>query len=586
MTGPSCAGATFRGALGHGRRSPLKWSGLGACALGPVVLLGAVAGPGLPEARAGASPPARPAPPNIVLILADDLGYGDVRCNNPQGKIATPEMDRLAAQGMRFTDAHSSSSVCTPTRYSLLTGRYCWRTRLARGVLGGLSPPLIEPGRLTLPQLLLQHGYRTACVGKWHLGMRWAGKAGAAPFSDTIERGPEGWQVDYTQPIAAGPNTAGFEYYFGISASLDMVPYTFIENERVVALPTVEKAFAMMPGKPARTRPGPGAADFEATAVLPTLTRQAIEYIRRHAADARQGKPFFLYLALASPHTPIAPSPAWQGRSGLNPYADFVMETDACVGQVLAALEAEGLAGDTLVMVSSDNGCSPQADFAALLAKGHHPSYVFRGAKADIFEGGHRVPLLVRWPGRVAAGSTCDQLVGLVDVLASCADLLGARLPDNAGEDSVSFLPALLGTARGPLREALVHHSINGSFAIRQGRWKLALCPDSGGWSAPRPGTAQARHLPPVQLYDLAADVGERTNLQGRHPEVVARLRQLLAKYVAQGRSTPGRPQPNDRDIPIPAVGASPPAGRGLAALATTDRGRPAKNEPADLARR
>ena len=544
-----CAETAFGWGTCRGWSFLLRLNGLAACALGPMVLFAAIAGLGLRESRGAPALASNPLRPNIVLILADDLGYGDVRCNNPEGKIPTPHMDRLAAEGMRFTDAHSSSSVCTPTRYSLLTGRYCWRTRLASGVLGGLSPPLIEPGRLTVAQLLRQHGYRTACLGKWHLGMRWTVKAGASPFGDTIERGPEGWRVDYTQPVAAGPNAAGFEYYFGISASLDMVPYTFIENDRVTALPTVEKAFAMMPGKPARTRPGPGAADFEAADVLPTLARKAVEYIRCHASDARQGKPFFLYLALASPHTPIAPSPAWQGRSGLNPYADFVMETDACVGQVLAALEAERLSGNTLVMMTSDNGCSPQADFPALLAKGHNPSYVFRGAKADIFEGGHRVPLLVRWPGRVAPGSTCDQLVGLVDVLATCADLLGVRLPDNAGEDSVSFLPALVGTAQGPLREALVHHSINGSFAIRQGRWKLALCPDSGGWSAPRPGSAEARRLPPVQLYDLAADVGERTNLQDRHPEVVARLQRLLEKYVAEGRSTPGLPQPNDRDI-------------------------------------
>lgn len=517
----------------------------------------ALLGLDLVVARGAAAPSARSLRPNIVLILADDLGYGDVRCNNPQGKISTPAMDRLATEGMRFTDAHSSSSVCTPTRYSLLTGRYCWRSRLASGVLGGLSPPLIEAGRLTLAELLRQQGYRTACFGKWHLGMHWAGKPGAQPFGDGIERGPEGWQVDYSQPITRGPASVGFEHYFGISASLDMVPYTFIENDRVTALPTVEKAFPLMPGKPPRTRPGPGAPEFEAVDVLPTLTRKTIEYIRQHAADARQGKPFFVYLALASPHTPIAPSPAWQGKSGLNPYADFVMETDACVGQVLGVLQTEHLAENTLVLVTSDNGCSPQADFPTLFAKGHHPSYVFRGAKADIFEGGHRVPLLVRWPGHVPAGSTCDQLVGLVDVLATCADLLGARLPDSAAEDSVSFLPALLGTAARPLREALVHHSINGSFAIRQGRWKLALCPDSGGWSAPRPGSAEARKLPPVQLYDLSADIGETTNLQDKHPEVVAQLRRLLEKYVAEGRSTPGTAQRNDREVRIdqPAAG-------------------------------
>ena len=301
--------------------------------------------------------------PNIVFILCDDLGYGDVACNNPQGKIPTPRVDRLASEGMRFTDAHTTSSVCTPTRYGVLTGRYNWRSRLQSGVLGGLSPRLIEPGRLTVASMLDQNGYHTACIGKWHLGMKWPLKSGAEGFGDRIEKGPEGWNVDYTKAITEGPNSVGFDYYFGIAASLDMVPYTFIENDRVTAVPTVDKAFAMMPGKGGMTRRGPGAAEFEAVHVLPTLTRKAVEYITRRTAPDADGKPFFLYLPYASPHTPIAPSPEWQGRSGLNPYADFVMQTDACVGEVLDALAARGAADNTLVIFTSDNGCSPQADF-------------------------------------------------------------------------------------------------------------------------------------------------------------------------------------------------------------------------------
>jgi arylsulfatase A-like enzyme len=379
--------------------------------------------------------------------------------------------------------------------------------------------------------------------------MQWARKPGTPEFDDRIEKGPEGWNVDFTSPIAHGPNSVGFDYYFGISASLDMVPYTYIENDRVTVRPTVDKSFAMMPGKKPQTRRGPAASAFEAVDVLPTLTRKVVEYIGAQAAAARAGRPFFLYLPLNAPHTPIAPTPEWQGRSGLNPYGDFVMEVDACTGAVLAALEKEGLAGNTLLFFTSDNGCSPQADFPALLAKGHNPSYVLRGHKADIWDGGHRVPFIVRWPGKVAAGSTSDQLASLVDFTATAAAVLGAKLPASAAEDSVSLLPVLLGTARGPVREALVHHSIEGKFSIRQGVWKLELCPGSGGWSAPRDPAALRQGLPKIQLYDMTADISERRNLQAERPEVVARLLALLQRYVAEGRSTPGAAQQND--VPI-----------------------------------
>jgi arylsulfatase A-like enzyme len=488
--------------------------------------------------------------PNIVYILADDLGYGDVQCLNPAGKIATPNLDRLAAAGMVFTDAHSGSAVCTPTRYSILTGRYSWRSRLQSGVLGGCSPRLIEAGRLTVAELLRRAGYRTTAIGKWHLGMDWALKPGKPRFTDAIEKGADGWNVDFTRPIAGGPTAVGFDEYFGISGSLDMVPYTFIEDDRVAAIPTVDKEFLMMHGRPGKaTRKGPAAADFEAGDVLPALAERAVSTIRRRADDAKAGRPFFLYLALAAPHTPIAPLKPWLGKSGLNPYADFVMQVDAAVGEVLGALDREGLAGDTLVVFTSDNGCSPEAKFDELRARGHDPSCGVRGHKADIFEGGHRVPFVARWPGVVAPHARSDQLIGLMDFMATCAEILGERLPDDAGEDSVSILPALQGKDRGPLRESLVHHSINGSFAIRQGDWKLALCADSGGWSAPRPGTEDAQGLPPVQLYNLATDPVERHNIQDQHPDVVVRLTGLLEKIVADGRSTPGRKQENDGKI-------------------------------------
>ncbi len=448
--------------------------------------------------------------PNIVYILCDDLGYGDVKClGGDRSKIATPNIDRLASQGMVFTEAHSSSAVCTPTRYGILTGRYNWRSRLQRGVLAGYSPPLIAANRLTVPALLKQNGYATACLGKWHLGM---------DLSKTT----------MMEKIGDGPTTRGFDYYFGISASLDMPPFAFIENDRFTEAPTTVKTFK---------RQGAAAPGFEAVDVVPTLTRKAVEYIGQHA---KAGNPFFLYLALTSPHTPLVPTKEWQGKSSLGEYGDFVMETDWSLGQVLEAIDRAGIAANTLVIFTSDNGCAPYIGVAGLETKGHFPSELRRGYKSDIWDGGHRIPFIARWPGKVKAGSRSDQLICLTDLMATCAAMLGAKLPDDAGEDSVSILPALLGTATGPLREAVVHHSIKGNFAIRQGQWKLELCANSGGWG--KGGVTDA----PGQLYDMSKDVGERTNEYNEHPEIVSRLTKLLEKYVADGRSTPGPAEKND----------------------------------------
>jgi len=498
------------------------------------VLVGSI--PGSPGFRPASEAADRP---NIVYVLADDLGYGDVNALNGHGKIATPNMDRLAAEGMAFTDAHGSASICTPTRYSILTGRYNWRSRLQSGVLAGTAPHLIDPARLTVPALLKQHGYDTAAIGKWHLGMDWVPTDSSAKRFDDVGHSAEVWDVDYTKLITNGPNAVGFDYYFGIAASLDMPPFTFIENDHVTALPTVEKQWGR--------RKGPGAPDFEAVDVLPTLVRKAVSYLDQHAQGAR----FFLYLPLTSPHTPLVPSPEWQGKSGINAYADFVMETDWALGEVLDALDRDGLTHDTLVIFTSDNGASPAAKFKELAARGHNPSYVFRGRKSDIWDGGHHIPFLVRWPGRVHAGSKSSEIVGLGDLMATCADILGVSLPDDAAEDSVSILPALLGRPEQPLHEAMVHHSLTGRFSIRQGHWKLELCPGSGGLSAPRDQAAASRGLPAVQLYDMATDVGERRNVQAAHPDVVERLTQLLERYVATGRSTPGTSQHNDVTVDV-----------------------------------
>jgi arylsulfatase A-like enzyme len=475
--------------------------------------------------------------PNIVVFLADDLGYADTAVYG--GKIATPHIDALARAGMRFTDAHTTSSVCTPTRYGFLTGRYNWRSRLKSGVLGGLSPRLIEPDRMTIASFLQARGYHTACVGKWHLGMDWQIKPGRQINPLGIESRDQVFNVDYDQPITGGPTSVGFDYFFGISASLDMVPYTFIENDSVVASPTDDRDFLMMHGRPrgGKTRQGPAAPDFDAADVLPTITRKSVAYIDERARNERQ-VPFFLYVPFASPHTPISPTPRWQGESGINPYADFVMQTDAAVGEILDALRRNSLAENTLVIFTSDNGCSPQAMFDELAEKGHHPSGPLRGHKADLFEGGHRVPFIVRYPGVVAPDTVTDKLVCLADVMATVAELTGEPLPDDAGEDSISLLAVLRGDPDSPkARDHLVSHSINGSFAIRRGDWKLLLCPDSGGWSDPKPNSAEAAALPPSQLYNLADDLGERTNRVATEPQIAAELSELLDRLISSSRS-------------------------------------------------
>ncbi|MDD4098838.1 MAG: arylsulfatase, partial [Lentisphaeria bacterium] len=469
--------------------------------------------------------------PNIVYILADDMGYGDISAFNPQAAFRTPRLDQLAAEGMMFGDAHASSAVCTPSRYSILTGRYNWRSSLKQGVTMGYSESVLEPGRLTVAAWLRQRGYRTGCIGKWHLGWTWARLAGTG-------------EVDFTAPIRQGPLQAGFESFFGISASLDMPPYVYVEGDRATAIP--DRRIAGNTGKLA-FREGVIAPDFHPETVLPTLERKAIDFIQRQSRDAR---PFFLYLPLTAPHTPILPGIAYRGKSGTNAYGDFCLQVDDVVGHVMDALATQGLAENTIVVFTSDNGCSPQADFAELARCRHFPSHIFRGMKADIYEGGHRIPLIVRWPDGITAGTASDETVCLADFFATCADLLGEALPDNAAEDSISNLPAWRGKALDKrLREATVHSSIDGSLSIRQGRWKLEMCPGSGGWSAPKPGEEQPG-WPACQLYDLTEDAGEQRNLIGEHPEKARELQNLLTDYVRRGRSTPGPEQPNTGAFP------------------------------------
>ena len=454
--------------------------------------------------------------PNVVVILADDMGSGDLGCYGAT-QTNTPYLDRLATEGMRFTDAHSPSAVCTPTRYGLLTGRYSWRTRLKQGVLVGDSPALIEEGRLTLAGLLKSKGYATAAIGKWHLGL-----------------GSEA-KTDFAKLLRPGPLTAGFDSFFGIPASLDMVPYVYVENERVLALPTAqsEKSPKSNYFDGVFWREGPAAPGFRHQDVLPELTQRAVQFVKAQSAQ----RPFFLYFALTSPHTPWVPTNEFQGKSPLGEYGDFLTQTDAAVGRVLNALKEMKLADSTLVVFTSDNGAIPlPAQFAAT---GHRPNGTWRGQKSDIWEAGHRVPFLVRWLGQTPAGSICAETICHTDLLATLAAIVGESLPEDAGEDSFNILPLLLGKSTDtPVREATVHHSGDGVFALRQGKWKAILHLGSGGFSQPKREPAVPGG-PTGQLYDLKDDPGETRNLWLEQPEIVERLSELLDRYQSEGRSRP-----------------------------------------------
>lgn len=467
--------------------------------------------------------------PNIVFIFADDMGYGDVSALNENSKIQTTNIDHIASEGVTFTDAHSSSSVSTPSRYSLLTGRYNWRSDLKSGVLMGYNKALISPDRRTIASVLRDQGYQTACIGKWHLGWDW----------NNIEAGKD--SVDFSKPITNGPTTRGFDYFYGIIASLDMAPYVYVENDMPTALPDRETVNDGMK----YWRKGPTASDFDHEQTLPNFINRAVDYIHD---KSKEDKPFYLYLPLPAPHTPILPIKEYQGKSGLNPYGDFVLMVDDMVGKVMKALKEAGVEDNTIIVFSTDNGCSPQAKFDELQAKGHYPSYIYRGHKADLFDGGHRIPCVVRWPARVKP-HVVDQTVCLTDFFATFAAVADYQLRDSEGEDSYNILPLLLNEKEGEvIREATVHHSINGDFTIRKGEWKLLLSPGSGGWSFPKPGTDDEviKTLPSVQLYNMQSDPAEKNNVYAEHPEVVKELKDLMIKYVKEGRSTPGTPQKND----------------------------------------
>ena len=484
----------------------------------------------LQTAGAATGRAAEPKRPNVIVILADDMGLDSVSAFNDELGLETPSIDRLVREGMSFTDAHSTSGVCSPTRYSVLTGRYSWRSRLKRGIVGKWERPLIKDDRLTLPEMFRQQGYDTACIGKWHLGWHWPKRGGG-----TTEKLDE---IDFTRPIRGGPCDHGFDEYFGDDVP-NWPPYAWRENDRLLGALTAQMKAGAMLG----VSPGPSVAGWDFRAVLSEYTKRWCRYIRARAGKER---PFFLYVPMPSPHTPIAPHSEFRGRSKVSEYADYLIQTDDAVGQMMRALRETNQERETVVIFTCDNGTSPKADFSKLDAGGVHLNVHWRGWKADAYEGGHRVPFIVRWPGEIEAGSRSRQTITLADIMATCADIVRYELPADAAEDSVSLLPTLRGKSGDrPLHEIVVHHSGLGYFAVRKGEWKLLLCRGSGGWSPPREAVAAKRKLPPVQLYNLHTDRKETTNLQADYPEIVRELTAELRRIVERGRSTPGPAQSN-----------------------------------------
>ena len=481
--------------------------------------------------------------PNVIIILTDDMGIGDPQCYNPESKIPTPNIDSLCERGARFTDAHTPSSVCTPTRYTLLTGHYCWRTWLPKGVLDGFGPPLIKNDRANIASLLKSQGYKTACIGKWHIGMNWTKKDGS-PAGQREKLFRSGTDIDYTKEVTGGPVDVGFDYFYGISASLDMPPYCWMENRKVTAQPTdflkIEKDFLYMGITDGVQAPG-----FKYEDVLPELKKRTVKWIQENG-----DKPFFMYLPLNGPHLPVSPSKPFIGSSKAGLYGDFVVEIDDYVGGVRKALKEKGVLDNTIIIFTSDNGGlwhywdrveeddvkkgrkSKRGEYVRKY--GHQSNMKFRGTKADIWEGGHRVPFIVSWPDEIKKGFVTGEAVELSDVIATLSDIINVKIPEGSAEDSFSFKPVLMQSNKTPVRKALVHHSLRGMFSIRMGDWKLVEGRGSGGFSHPR--LIEDEKLP-GQLYNLKEDPSETKNVYAENPERVKTMKALLDKIRTSGKS-------------------------------------------------
>ena len=472
---------------------------------------------------------------NILLLYADDLGYGDLGCYNPESKIPTPNLDRLAKEGLRFTDAHSSSGICTPSRYAMLTGRHHWRD--FHGIDSGFDSTFFKPGQLTLQAMLQQSGYATACIGKWHLGWDWSSirKPGTPPKSKQHDH------FDWSKPFRGGPLDHGFDDYFGDNV-INFPPYTWIENDRVLGVPDI--TFTRTPQNTKEghweCREGPGRSDWDFYQVLPTLTKKGVEYIH-----SRKGKaePFFLYFPLPSPHAPIIPNDEFDGRSKAGAYGDFVVETDDSCGQLINALLDAGLEENTIIIFTADNGSEAYA-YARDEKFDHWSSSPLRGLKRDIYEGGHRVTTIVKWPGKTAPGTVTDALFSQVDLMATLASYLGYSLPRDSAEDSHDFLPYLEGKTRKSPRRTMVHNTYKDRYAIRHQDWLLVDW--KTGTDRQPPEVWMKKHgVPPYSgleagLYNLKEDLGQRHNLAEKHPERVSEMRKML-KEIRVGRHTAPR---------------------------------------------
>ena len=429
--------------------------------------------------------------PNILFVLFDDMGYGEPTSYRPESLFKTPNIDRMAKEGIRFTDAHASAASCTPTRYGFLTGRYPHRIGQF-GVLSTFSPPLIPETRLTVASYLKQNGYATACIGKWHLGMNWG-----RPKIKGKDKPQK--ELKIGEKMTGGPNAIGFDYFYGFTHARNI--QTIIEQDTVVK-----------EVKPIENQP--------------LMIAKAIDFLKERSLNKE--KPFFLYFPMCPPHKPVVPAPQYVGKGGKvgkGSYSDWVYQGDDMLGQLLDTLESTGLADDTLVLVSADNGAAGRTYLP------------LRDNKGSIYEGGHREPFLARWPGRIKPGTTSDQIISITDIFATCASLLGKALPENAGEDSVSFLKCLYGQQKGPFREASVQQSGKKALAIRKGKWKLIVHGDNKR-----------------ELFDLNADIGEKYNLIETNPEVATELALLLQSYLDKGRSTPGKAQPLEYKISLDEV--------------------------------
>ncbi len=478
---------------------------------------------------------------NIIYIFCDDLGWGDISCLNPESKIQTPHIDQLAQDGMNFTDAHAGSAVCTPSRYTLMTGRYCWRTSVKAGVNGGYSPALITPARLTVAQMLKDAGYKTGCVGKWHIGMDWAFKLEYKDMTCIQPLSSEeikfDTMIDFSKPTKNGPTDLGFDYFYGISASLDMSPYVFIENNLATEIPCEISPGGTTPET--RARRGICAKGWTHEDVLPTLRKKACTFIKESATEKES--PFFLYLPLTAPHTPVVPNKEFLGKSECGIYGDFVVEIDDIVGEIVQTVKELGITDNTMIIFSSDNGPESLTN-AYRETFGHKSTWKYRGIKRDNWEGGHRVPFIVSCPEYVKPASTCSEFIELVDFMATAADLNKITVPEDMAEDSRTILPYLKGDFSASCREFAIHHSSQGKWAIRKGKWKLLLHAGSGGNGY--------NNLPEgdetLQLYNMESDQFETTNVYKDHPAVIKELKELCIKSILDGRSTPGEKLKND----------------------------------------